>query len=173
MEYYRSEPGQVRQRNLAISLLDDSTKLVASMDDDATYHKGAILEMLIFWNSVELEPAGVGFNVVFQSKNNLNLLYRILRKLEGRPGSVKKTGECISFTNLQNDIKVQWLSGGSTVWKYEILKNYKHDNNLLDLKHAYCEDSIYSYPLGKKFNLMACAASKVQVDDDIMNTNIE
>ena len=73
VEYYHSEPGQVRQRNLAISLLDDSTKLVASMDDDATYHKGAILEMINFWNSVELETAGVGFNIVTQSKNNSNL----------------------------------------------------------------------------------------------------
>ena len=170
VEYYRSEPGQVRQRNLAISLLDDSTKLVASMDDDVTYHKGAISEMINFWNSVELETAGVGFNIVYQSKNNLNILYRVLSKFERRPGSVKKTGECISFTNLQNDIKVQWLSGGATVWRYEILKKYKHDNNLLDLKHANCEDSIYSYPLGKKFNLMACAAAKVQLEDDIMNT---
>ena len=169
VEYYRSEPGQVRQRNLAISLLDDSTKLVASMDDDATYHKGAISEMINFWNSVDLETAGVGFNIIYQSKNNLNLLKRILNKFE-RPGSVKKSGLCISFTNLQNDIKVQWLSGGTTVWKYEILKKYKHDNNLLDLKHANCEDSIYSYPLGKKFNLMACAASKVHIEDDIMDT---
>ena len=170
VEYYRSEPGQVRQRNLAISLLDDSTKLVASMDDDATYHKGAISEMINFWNSVELETAGVGFNIVYQSKNNLNLLKRILNKFE-RPGSVKKSGACISFTNLQNDIKVHWLNGGATVWKYEILKKYKHDDNLLDLKHANCEDSIYSYPLGKKFNLMACAASKVQMEDYIMNNN--
>ena len=139
------------------------------MDDDATYHKGAISEMINYWNSVKIETAGVGFNIIYQSKNNLNFLYQTLSKFK-RPGSVKRSGECISFTNLQNDIKVQWLSGGTTVWKYKILKKYKHDNNLLDLKHANCEDSIYSYPLGKNFNLMACAAAKVQIEDDIMNT---
>jgi len=169
VEYYRSEPGQVRQRNLAISLLDDSTKLVASMDDDVTYHKGAISEMINFWNSIKLETAGVGFNIVYQSKNNLNLRSRILSKFN-KPGSVKKSGACIAFTNLHKDIKVQWLCGGATVWKYEILKKYKHDNNLLDLKRAVNEDSIYSYPIGKIFNLMACAASKVEIEDDIMDT---
>ena len=30
VEYYSSEPGQIKQRNKGISLLDDSTKLVAN-----------------------------------------------------------------------------------------------------------------------------------------------
>jgi len=168
VEYVRSESGQVRQRNLAISLLDESTKLVASMDDDVTYHKGAISEMIHFWNSIEPETAGVGFNIVYQSKNNPNLLYRILSKFN-RPGGVKKSGECMPFVNLHSDIKVQWLSGGATVWKCEILQTYKHNNYILDLKWAVCEDSIYSYSIGKKFHLMACSSSKVQIEDDIVN----
>ena len=171
VEYYRSEPGQVRQRNLAISLLDDSTKLVASMDDDITYHEGAISEMINFWNSVESVTAGVGFNIVYQSNNNSKLLTQILNK-SNQAGRVKRSGECMPFVNLNKDTKVQWLSGGATVWKYEILKKYKHNNNLLDLKWAVCEDSIYSYSLGKKFNLMACAGSKVQIEGEIMNDKL-
>ena len=50
VEYYRSEPGQIRQRNMGISKLDDRTKLVATMDDDVTYHEDAIVEMIHFWN---------------------------------------------------------------------------------------------------------------------------
>jgi len=52
VEYYRSEPGQIRQRNLGILKLDERTKLVASMDDDVTYHedvltKNEALEILL------------------------------------------------------------------------------------------------------------------------------
>ena len=64
VEYYSSEPGQIKQRNKGISLLDDSTKLVATMDDDTVFHKTSISVMINFWNSVETETAGVGFNIV-------------------------------------------------------------------------------------------------------------
>ena len=53
VEYYSSEPGQIRQRNKGIALLDESTRLVATMDDDAVFHKDAISEMIKFWNNVE------------------------------------------------------------------------------------------------------------------------
>ena len=33
-------PGQIRQRNLGISLVDDSTPLVASLDDDIVFEPG-------------------------------------------------------------------------------------------------------------------------------------
>ena len=57
VEYYRSEPGQIRQRNVGISKLDERTKLVASMDDDVTYHDDAIEEMIRFWNSISSDTA--------------------------------------------------------------------------------------------------------------------
>ena len=76
IEYYRSEPGQIKQRNMGISKLDERTKLVASMDDDVTYHENAIAEMTHFWNGVEPDTAGVGFNI-----NNLPKLKQVERDL--------------------------------------------------------------------------------------------
>ena len=74
IEYYRSEPGQIKQRNMGISKLDERTKLVAAMDDDVTYHEDAFEEMIRFWNGVEPNTAGVGFNLVCHSKsNNINI----------------------------------------------------------------------------------------------------
>ena len=51
------------------------------------------------------------------------------------------------------------------------IKKYKHDDNLLDLKWAACEDWIYSYPIGKKFKFLACASAKVQTEDEIRNND--
>ena len=168
VEYYKSQPGQVRQRNLGISMLNDTTNLVAWMDDDVTYYENSINHMIKFWNLIDSKTVGVGFNMIYQSKNNFNIFKLISNKLN-RPGSIKKSGQLTPFSNLTNDIEVQYLSGGATVWKYDIIKKYKHDDNLLDLKWAACEDWIYSYPIGKKFKLMACASSKVQTEDEIRN----
>ena len=52
VEYYSSESGQIIQRNKGISLLNDSTKLVATIDDDMFFHKTAVLEMIKFWNKI-------------------------------------------------------------------------------------------------------------------------
>ena len=72
VEYYKSDPGQVRQRNLAISMLDNTTNLVAWMDDDVTYYENSINHMIKFWNLVDSKTVGVGFNMIYQSKNNFN-----------------------------------------------------------------------------------------------------
>ena len=34
---------------------------------------------------------------------------------------------------------------------------------------AVCEDLIFSYPLGKKFPLYVCSASRVEIDEEIMD----
>ena len=34
IDYFRSDPGQIKQRNIEISKLDNTTKLVATMDDE-------------------------------------------------------------------------------------------------------------------------------------------
>ena len=34
IDYFRSDPGQIKQRNIGISKLDNTTKLVTTMDDE-------------------------------------------------------------------------------------------------------------------------------------------
>ena len=48
IDCFRSDPGQIKQRNIGISKLDNTTKLVATMDDDATYHKNSINNIIMF-----------------------------------------------------------------------------------------------------------------------------
>ena len=72
VEYYSSQPGQIKQRNKGIALLDESTKLVATKDDDAVFHKTAISEMIKFWNSIfipRFHSGGHLRTIKFHSKN--------------------------------------------------------------------------------------------------------
>ena len=58
VEYYECRPpGQIRQRNMAISLLDNRTQLAAFIDDDIVFEENALEAMLDFWNRCEPETA--------------------------------------------------------------------------------------------------------------------
>ena len=166
VEYYSSESGQIKQRNKGISLLNDSTKLVATIDDDAFFYKTAVSEMIRFWNRVETETAGVGFNIVNKKGHKHNWLRGLLGVSVPEPGKVLKSGNTTSICNVKESIRCEWLNGGGTVWRQEILKKYPHDE--IKSSWAVCEDVIYSYPKSKKYPLYVCQNSKINIEDVAM-----
>ena len=168
VEYYRSEPGQIRQRNLGMSKLDEGTKLVAAMDDDVIYHEDAVVEMIRFWNGVEPDTAGVGFNIINLPKLKYNWVRCLLGFSSTKPGKVLKSGFNTSISNISENIKVQWLNGGSSVLMQEILLN--NPMQKINTSWAVCEDLIFSFPLGKQYPLYVCAGAKVEIEEVIMDS---
>lgn len=159
----RSNPGQIHQRNKGISLLDDKIKLVACIDDDLVFKRNAFLEMMKFWNETHPETAGVGFNIINLKKPKSFLLMNYLKIKSDVPGKILKNGSNTWITNIDSDIKTEWLNGGATVWKKTILKKYK--NKEIKSEWACFEDVIFSYPLSKKYSMYVCADAKVVVDE--------
>ena len=148
VEYYYSKPGQIRQRNMGISKLDERTKLVANMDDDITYEKDAMNLMVSFWNTINNKTAGVGFNIIKTPGHHYNWLKDLIGFDSQVEGSVLKNGSNLSLRNIDHTICPQYLNGGSTVWNQSILENFPHQPILS--KRAYNEDVIYSYPIWQK-----------------------
>ena len=162
VEYHYSQPGQIRQRNLGIALLDGSTKLAASLDDDVQLHQSAISEMIRYWNRVPAETAGIGFNIVNQP-GIISKWYDGFFPGGRKPGRVMKSGQNLPITNLKKSIRSEWLSGGATVWRQEILKTYPHHE--VRSRWAVFEDVIFSYPIGHIFPLYVCADAKIEIED--------
>ena len=162
VEYHYSQPGQIQQRNLGIAKLDESTRLVASLDDDVQLHRSAVSEMISYWNSVPLETAGIGFNIVNQP-GVVRRWYDIFYRGGREPGKVMKSGQNIPTTNLKESIQCEWLSGGATVWRQDILKTYPHHE--VRSRWAVFEDVIFSYPIGRIFPLYVCADAKIEIED--------
>ena len=147
IEHYITEPGQILQRNYAISKLDGTTKLVATLDDDIQFKDNAICEMIDFWNSIDSKTAGVGFNIINLPKHKSSILKdNLFYMTKTFPGMIMKSGITTSLCNVDKDIKTEWLNGEATVWKQEILINNKHKP--IKSKWAVFEDVIYSYPIG-------------------------
>ena len=164
IEYYQSEPGQIKQRNLGISKLNNSTKLVATMDDDAVFLKNSVSEMIKFWNSVDTNTAGVGFNVINQNPHKHSWFKGLIGVSVSDPGKVLKCGRNTKISNVIQDISTEWLNGGGTVWKQSILQENEHKE--INSKWAVYEDLIFSYSIGKNNNLYVSNKSKIRIDDN-------
>lgn len=161
VEYYRtSVQGQIYQRNFGISLIDEKTQLICSLDDDIVLEPGAIESMISFWNICEPDTAGVSFNIV----NNPPFKHTWFKGLIGMSspyqGRVLSSGYNVAISPVNKDIKTQWLCGGATVWKREIFNKFANKEVLS--KWAICEDVIFSYPIGKQYPLYVCADAKVR-----------
>ncbi len=161
VEYHRCiPPGQIRQRNYGISLLGPESRLIASFDDDIVLEPNALKVMIDFLNHCEPDAAGVGFNMVNFPPHRFSFLKALFGMSSARQGQVLRSGFNVTIANPQKDFKSQWLCGGATIWKSEILK--QHLNKEIDSRWAASEDLIFSYPIGKKYPLYVCADAKVR-----------
>ncbi len=161
IEYYECHPpGQIRQRNMAISLLDDRTPLVGFLDDDIVLEPQALESMITFWNNCESATAGVSFNIVNNPSYRHSWMRAIIGMSSSQQGRVLRSGYNVATTPVDIDLRAQWLCGGATVWRQEILK--KFINKEVCSRWAICEDVIFSYPIGKEFSLYVCADAKVR-----------
>lgn len=157
--YYTPHTGQIRQRNIGISKLDDRTPLVGCIDDDIVLDPLAIKEMVKFWNNAPKNTGGVGFNNMSGHGSSTSIFQQFLFLGRLKPGRVLRSGATTSISHLKENIRSQWLTGGMSIWKKDILINYKHKE--INTKWAIAEDLIFSYPLGKIFSLYVCSDAKV------------
>ena len=165
--FFTQQAGQIRQRNIGIGKLDHRTSLVACIDDDIELDQLAIKEMVKFWNEAPMNTGGVGFNIINGNRNQPSIVQRILGHRE--PGRVLRSGGATSISHLQENIASQWLNGGTTVWRQDVLINNPHKE--INTKWAIAEDMIFSYPIGKVYPLFVCARATVSHNHYPYNTN--
>jgi len=160
VEYYECRPpAQIRQRNFGISRLDKSSPLVGFLDDDLVLEPTALQEMLGCWNRVGTNVAGIGFNMVDVPPLPFTRLLRFAMMSSSTPGKVLPSGFASRLSDLTEDTKTQWLGGGYTVWRREVLKKFPQQN--VESRWAIGEDLRFSYPIGKKYPLYVCARAIV------------
>lgn len=162
--YKHTEPGQIFQRNVGLTLLKKDIKIVATIDDDILFEKNSIKNILYFWNNSKDNVGGVGFNIINTEKFKKNIILSTLNLQPSEPGKVISNGNSSSICDISNNISTQWLNGGATTWKAEILKNYK--NKEINIDWAVCEDKIFSYPIGKKYDFFICHNAKIKLQDN-------
>ncbi|MFC1462392.1 glycosyltransferase family 2 protein [Verrucomicrobiota bacterium] len=161
IEYKHSEQGgQIYQRNLGLGMLGDETRLVGSLDDDVVLEADAVEGMLSFWNGAEVGTAGVSFNIVNAPPFRHSLLKALFGMSSSVQGRVLRSGYNVAGAPVDRDLKVDWLCGGATVWRRDILDRFR--NREVASRWAICEDVIFSYPIGKQHPLYVCADARAR-----------
>lgn len=161
VEYHRCRPpGQIRQRNLGLAQLWERDRLVALLDDDIVLLSDAVAEMIELWNTVEPDTAGICFNIVNSKPEPYSLLGALLGLRARGPGRVLRSGMTTAISPAGRNERVQWLPGGATVWRREILAERQHRE--INARWAIAEDLVFSYPVGKRRPLYVCAKAHVR-----------
>jgi len=161
VEYWECHPpGQIRQKNKGVSLLDGRTSLVGFLDDDIVLEPKALERMITFWNECEPDTAGVSFNIVNSPSYRYSWVKALMGMSSPKQGRVLRSGYNVATTPVDSHLKTQWLCGGATVWRREILKRFT--GREIYSRWAICEDVMFSYPIGKAHPLYVCADAKVR-----------
>jgi len=161
VEYYACDPpGQIKQRRIGLEMLAPQIRLVAFLDDKIMLAPDALEMMLACWNRVESETAGIGFNITNVSQPAYSRCYKYFFVRSTPPGKVSLSGSNAIFPNLTEDLRTEWLGGGYTVWRKEILDMYPQRE--VDTRWAAGEDLRFSYPIGREYPLWACCSAKCQ-----------
>lgn len=152
-------PSLTKQRNAGISLLNQNITLAGYLDDDVVLEKDAINNMVDFWDNAEINIGGAVFNITNTKSPKWTKLKSLFYLDSPTPGKVLMSG-CTSILGHQNqNISVDWLCGGATVWKRAIVDNYKYDEWFKGT--GYLEDVDFSFNIKKNHNLYLVANAKL------------
>lgn len=159
VDYFQcSPPGQVRQRNLGVSKVRQNIKLVACFDDDLILDPNCLERMLEFYNSSEKEYGGVAFNVINRRGYRFSLFKYLFCMGGRRPGELMPSGYNTNICDVKENIDVDWIYGGATLWQYRIMKEIERPDWYGD--YAFAEDVEYSILVNRKYPLAVCAEAK-------------
>ncbi len=159
-------PGLTKQRNAGIKALNDDITLAGYLDDDIILDNDAIEAMLYYWEECPDDVGGSSFHI---TNNELaSPLVRIPGKLLGKlfwcddfsQGKVLRSGFATPVIPVLKNTYTEWLCGGATVWKREILEDSKYDEKLGG--SSYVEDIDFSFRAAKHYRLVVIQGAKVQ-----------
>lgn len=155
-----SPPSLTRQRNEGIKALNEDITLVGYLDDDIVLEKDAIEEMLRFWMYCPDDVGGSSFNIINNPPNKATWFTKLFCIDNGRKGAVLRSGFNTMVAPVQKDIYTDWLCGGATIWRKQILDEFKYDEWFEGW--AYVEDVDFSFTVSKRYKLVVVHSARVQ-----------
>lgn len=162
--------GQIIQRNTAIGMVSPGTRLIISFDDDIVAETDAIEQLLECWNSSPEDTAGIGLNMINESRHDSRSWQVRLKLLPKDPGRVSRAGVNSSVSAQKHSFRTQWLPGGATCWRREILETYLH--RPVESKWAAYEDLMFSYPLSRNRTLVMCPRARVRHEHEFATADM-
>jgi len=153
-------PSLTKQRNIGLKNIQSDIDLIGFLDDDIEFESGSIKEMMSFWMNSCDELGGTVFNVVTDKPSKLFWPKQIFFMGNKKPGIMLRSGYNTKICPASKDLFTQWLLGGVTIWKKEVVDKFKFDEWFKG--YGLFEDLEYSYRVGKHFKLAVVSNARVR-----------
>jgi len=157
-------PSLTKQRNEGVKALNENTTLVGYLDDDTVLERDAVEAMLSFWEHCPDDLGGSSFNITNRLSGKVSLFTRLFNKLfclnDDRQGVVLRSGANPVVSPVLKDTYTEWLSGGATVWRRQVLEEFKYDEWFAG--GAYVEDIDFSLTVAKKYKMVVLQGARLQ-----------
>jgi len=152
-------PSLARQRNAGMARLAPEISVAGYLDDDLVLEPDATERMAKFWDNAEPEVGGAAFTILNQPLVTGGSISRFFL-LNGKiPGRLLPSGWPSQIPTLGRTIETDWLYGGATMWRREVIAEFSYDEWYLG--HGYGEDVDFSYRVSRQFRLYVLAEAKV------------
>lgn len=165
-------PSLTKQRNEGVKALNENITLVGYLDDDTVLERDAVEAMLRFWEHCPDDIGGTSFNITNRPAGKVSLFTRLYDKFfclyDGRQGVVLRSGVSPIVSPVLEDTYTEWLSGGATVWRRQVLEEFKYDEWFAG--GAYVEDIDFSFTVNKKYKLVVLQGARLQHLPPPLNT---
>lgn len=155
-------PGLAKQRNAGIQAVPKDYNLIGFFDDDYVLFEDAIERMMRFWESQKGKVGGASFNTMDSGclSHKKGLFFRRLFLLSrGQGGDILPSGIGTAQYPCEQTYRSQWLSGGSTVWRREVLEKFSYDEWFA--KYGVLDDMDLCWRVNKHYGLYVVAEAKV------------
>ena len=160
IDYERVYPPSLSaQRNAGMARLRPEITLAGYLDDDLVLQPDAVEAMLRFWESARPGTGGASFNIISDRRPRATAIKGLLLLDAPRRGAVLASGYHTMICPVEATIQVQWLFGGATVWRREVIREFQYDEWFHGT--GFLEDVDYSYRVGKKYELMVVADARL------------
>jgi glycosyltransferase involved in cell wall biosynthesis len=159
-DYVRIYPPSLsKQRNAGMRHLKPEITLAGYLDDDIVLEPSAINVMLEFWSDASANTGGAAFNITNAPPANWLFLKKLLLIDSPHPGRMLSSGFPSTIGFQTANIETDWLYGGATVWRREIINHHDYDEWFLGT--GFMEDVDFSFTVHRKNRLIVVAGARL------------
>lgn len=152
-------PSLAAQRNAGMAKLRPEITIAGYLDDDIKMEPDATECMIVFWENAPADVGGASFSIINQPHYGKSALARFFLMDGPRHGQVLASGFPVQIPFVEKTIETQWLYGGATVWRRNVIEQFSYDEWYLG--HGFLEDLDYSYRVNQKHSLHVIGDARV------------
>lgn len=152
-------PSLSQQRNAGMREVRSEMTLAGYLDDDLVLEPDAVENMLHFWEHAPPQFGGAAFAITNAPRPSW-LAAKHLFGIDGPvPGRMLRSGFPATIVCAGHDIETDWLYGGATIWRREVIDRFPYDEWFLGT--GFMEDVDFSYSVRASYRLAVVARARV------------